>query len=100
MYSNLFEKLSKSEMKNWNLHSNLFKPKKKYQKHKCSIQGGLYKKWYIQCHGPNYQQKLIIMDFFILVELKTKLIIFYRHTLKYHNILNEKTKQEIFFQTF
>jgi len=29
LYSNLFEKLSKSEMKNWNLHSNLSNPKEK-----------------------------------------------------------------------
>jgi hypothetical protein len=28
LYSYLFEKLSKSEMKNWNLHSNLSNPKK------------------------------------------------------------------------
>jgi hypothetical protein len=28
LYSNLFEKLGKSEMKNWNLHSNRSNPKK------------------------------------------------------------------------
>jgi hypothetical protein len=31
-------------------------------------------------------QKIIIMDFFLLVELETKPITFYCHTLKYHNI--------------
>jgi hypothetical protein len=30
-------------------------------------------------------KKTIIMEFFLLVELETKPIIFYRHTLKYHN---------------
>jgi hypothetical protein len=47
--------------------------KKIYQKDKCSIQGGLYKGLYIQCHDPNYPQKNVIMDFFLLVELKTNL---------------------------
>jgi hypothetical protein len=28
LYSNLFEKLGKREMKNWNLHSNISNPKK------------------------------------------------------------------------
>ncbi len=32
LYSNLFEKLGKSEMKNWNLHSNLSNPKKELSK--------------------------------------------------------------------
>jgi hypothetical protein len=40
------------------------------------------------------------MAFYILVELETKLIIFYHHTLKYHKILNEKIKQEKFFRHF
>jgi hypothetical protein len=62
-----------------------FKPKKNYQKDKCSIQGGLYKGWHIQCHNPNYPKKFIIMDFFLLVELETKPITFYHYTLKYHN---------------
>jgi hypothetical protein len=30
-------------------------------------------------------KKAIIMDFFLLEELKTKPITFYHHTLKYHN---------------
>jgi len=47
LYANLFEKFDKSEMKNWNLYSNLSNPKFFYQKDKCSIQGGLYKGWYI-----------------------------------------------------
>jgi hypothetical protein len=65
----------------------IFKPKKiNSQKDKCSIQNGLYKGWYIQCHNPNYPKKIMIMDFFLLVELKTKFIIFYHHTLKYQNI--------------
>jgi hypothetical protein len=34
-----------------------------YQKDKCSIQGGLHKWRYIQCHNPNYPKKIIIMDF-------------------------------------
>jgi hypothetical protein len=37
-------------------------------------------------------QKIIIMDFFLLVELETKLIIFYHHTMKYHNTQDEKIK--------
>jgi hypothetical protein len=45
LYSNLFEKLGKSEMKNWNLHSNLSNPKNTYQKDKYLSQGGLYKGW-------------------------------------------------------
>jgi hypothetical protein len=32
LYSNLFKKLGKSEMKNWNLHFNLSNPKKKITK--------------------------------------------------------------------
>jgi hypothetical protein len=50
------------------------------------MQGELYKGWYIQCHSPNYPKKIVIMDFFfLLMELETKPIIFYLHTLKYHN---------------
>jgi uncharacterized membrane protein SirB2 len=37
---NLFEKLGKSKIKNWNLHSNISNLKN-YQKDKCSIQCGL-----------------------------------------------------------
>jgi hypothetical protein len=59
--------------------------KNNYQKDKCSIQGGLYKGWYIQFHNPNYPKNFIIMDFFLLVELETKPTTFYYHTLKYHN---------------
>jgi hypothetical protein len=32
LYSNIFEKLDKSEMKNWNLHSNISNSKIKLQK--------------------------------------------------------------------
>jgi hypothetical protein len=49
LYANLFLKLSKSEMKNWNLYFNISNPKTNYQKDKCAFQGGLYKGWYIQC---------------------------------------------------
>jgi hypothetical protein len=31
-------------------------------------------------------------EFFLLVELETKLITFYHHTLKYHNIKSSKKK--------
>jgi len=55
-------------------------------------QGGFYKEWYIQAHNPNYPKKIIIMDFFLLVELETKPIIFYHHTMKYHNTQDEKIK--------
>jgi hypothetical protein len=58
---------------------------KNYQKDKCSIQGELYKRWYIQCHNPNHPKKIIIVDFFLLAELETKPITFYHHTLKYRN---------------
>jgi hypothetical protein len=63
-----------------------------------NVQGGLYIGWYIQCHNPNYPQKFIIMDFFLLVELEIKLITFYHHTLKYHNTSDEKIKQEKIFK--
>jgi hypothetical protein len=63
LYSNLFEKLSKSEMKN-------------YQKDKCLIQGGFYKGCYIQCHNPNYPKKISLWTFFLLVELEIKPITF------------------------
>jgi hypothetical protein len=44
-------------------------------------------------------KKTIIMDFFLLVELKTKPTTFYHHhTLKYHNTYDEKIKQEKVFQ--
>jgi hypothetical protein len=76
LYSNLLEKLGKSEMKNWNVHSNLSNPKNNYQKDKYSIQGGIYKGWYIQCPSPNYPKKIIIIDFFLLMELETKLFFF------------------------
>jgi hypothetical protein len=32
LYSNLFEKLGKNEMKNWNLHSNISNPQKRITK--------------------------------------------------------------------
>jgi len=35
--------------------------------------------------SPNYFKKIIIMDFFLIVELETKPTTFYHHTLKYHN---------------
>jgi hypothetical protein len=35
--------------------------------------------------SPNYSKKIIIMDFFLLMEMETKLTTFYHHTLKYHN---------------
>jgi len=37
-------------------------------------------------------QKIIIMDFFLLVELETKPIKFYHHTMKFHNTQDEKIK--------
>ncbi len=85
LYSNLFEKINKSEM-NIEAYILIFQTQNKnYQKDKCSIQGELYKRWYIQCHNPNHPKKIIIVDFFLLVELETKPITFYHHTLKYHN---------------
>jgi hypothetical protein len=54
LYSNLFEKFNKNEMKNWNPHYYLSNTNFFYQKDKCSIQGGFSKGWYIQCHNLNY----------------------------------------------
>jgi hypothetical protein len=71
--------------------------KKNYQHDKCSIQGGLCKAWYIKCHSPNYPQKFIIMNFFLLMELETKPTTLHHHTLKYHNTSNEKQSSKIFF---
>jgi hypothetical protein len=65
LHVNLFEKLGKSEMKNWNLHSNLsYRIFFNYQKDKCSIQGGLYKGWYIQCLQSILLQKNYHYGFF------------------------------------
>jgi len=36
--------------------------------------------------SPNYSKKIIIMEFFFLMELETKLTTFYHNTLKYQNI--------------
>jgi hypothetical protein len=74
-------------------------PKNNYQKDKCLIQGAFYKGWYIQCHNPNYPQKIIIMDLFLLVELETKFIMFTTThwstiTLKW-KIKQEKVSQKI-----
>jgi hypothetical protein len=46
----------------------------------------------------NYSKKIIIMDFFLLMELETKPTTFYHNTLKYHNTWDEKIKQEKVFQ--
>jgi hypothetical protein len=81
LYSNEFAKLGKSEMKNWNLHSNLSNPNIFYQKDKCSIQGGIYKGWCIQCFNLNYPKKIIIMEIIFLVELETKPMAFYHHII-------------------
>jgi hypothetical protein len=62
--SNIFENFGQNEMKSWNLHSTLPNPKNFYQKNKCSIPSGLYKRWNIQCYNPNYPKKTIIMDLF------------------------------------
>jgi hypothetical protein len=35
--------------------------------------------------SSNHSRKTIIMDFFLLMELETKLTTFYHNTLKYHN---------------
>ncbi len=40
----------------------------------------------------------MIMDFVLLVELKTKPTTFYHHTLKYHKTKDEKIKQKKIFQ--
>jgi hypothetical protein len=48
VYKSIWEIWQKWDAK-LNLHYNLSNPKKNYQKDKCSIQGGLYKGWYIQC---------------------------------------------------
>jgi len=80
-------------------HFNLFETQKQnYQKDKCSIQGGLYKGWYIQCPSFKVLHKIMIMDFVLLVELKTKPTTFYHHTLKYHKTKDEKIKQKKIFQ--
>jgi hypothetical protein len=45
-------------------------------------------------------KKFIIIDFFLLIELETKPITFYQHTLKCHNTYDEKFKQEKVSQIF
>jgi hypothetical protein len=60
--------------------------KHNYQKDKCSIQDEFYKRCTIHWHSPNYYQIIIILDFFLLMEMETKLTIFHYHTLKYYTI--------------
>jgi hypothetical protein len=64
LYLNLFKRPGKSEIK-IETYILIFQTQKtNYQKDKCSIQGGLYKGWYIQCHNPKYPKTFIIIDFF------------------------------------
>jgi len=85
LYANLFDKLGKSEMKNWNLHCNLSNPKNNTKKTNVQSKVDFTKDGTSNVPSPNYSKKIIIMDFFLLMEMETKLTTFYHHTLKYHN---------------
>jgi hypothetical protein len=64
LYANLFEKLGKSEMKNWSLHSNLSNPKKFTKKINVQSKVNFTKDGTSNVPNPNYLKKTIIMDFF------------------------------------
>jgi hypothetical protein len=85
LYSNLLGKLSKSEMKNWNLHSNLSNPKKITKRINVQFKVDFTKDGTsnvtIQIAPKIYHHGFI----FLLMELETKPITFCHHTLKYHN---------------
>jgi len=71
LYANLFEKLGKSKMKNWNLHSNLSNPKEKITK-MINIQSKVdfIKDGISNVPSPNYSKKSYHYGFFSSREVK------------------------------
>jgi hypothetical protein len=64
LYANLFEKLGKSEMKNWNLDYNLSKPKKNSIKINVQSKVDFTKDGTSNVPSPNYSKKISLWIFY------------------------------------
>jgi len=100
LYSNIFEKLGKSEMK-IKTSILIFQTPKKHSKginvqSKVDFTKDGTSNVIVQITQKNYHYGF----FFLLMELETNPITFYHHTLKYHNTSDEKIKQEKFYKKF